>query len=81
MKRGFVVKECQKCGGDTGFYVKERVKGYTEVRYQMDGTYDEEGNSTMYDGMEHTPATKWAYCRDCHNRIIKLENINLEGSQ
>lgn len=71
------MEECPKCGDDTGYYVKERYSGSTEIRYLMDGTYDEEGNSAMYDGANHKPFTKWAYCRTCHGRIIKLENITL----
>lgn len=67
------LSECPYCDSEEGYYFKTRIVGSTEERYEFDGSYHEEDNAHIHDGLTYKQG-KYAYCRSCHKRLFENKN-------
>lgn len=65
------LKCCPKCQSNEGYYVKQSVKGKIIFRQNFDGS--EADNGDMYDHLEHTYISKYAFCLNCKEKIFRIE--------
>lgn len=66
------LENCPNCQSEEGYYTKVQIRGSSEFRYKFDGTYDEEHNSHIHDGLSYKDG-KYAYCRSCHKRLFRVD--------
>lgn len=45
--------QCPHCQSDKGYFIKTQMRGVGEFNYRFDGSYDEESNSHIHDGLTY----------------------------
>ena len=64
---------CPHCAAQSGFYIKEQVRGVSSPNFTKEGHYATE-NGHIYDGLEHSGG-KLAYCLSCNKSIGKSNQL------
>jgi len=63
---------CPKCGSNI-FVEKQKASGPIWHQFRLDG--EVANNEDMYDCLNITQASKYAYCAECDKRLFKLSEI------
>lgn len=66
---------CKKCGSDEGVYIKEQYRGSAQMRYNFDGS--EQDNDEMYDGMVSKQGL-YVYCQSCDKRVMTVREFHIK---
>lgn len=74
------LQNCRHCSSEEGYYFKTKIRGNVETRYKFNGSYEEEDNQDMHDGLIYK-FSKWTYCRSCHKRLFKGDQNNEKPQQ